>query len=376
MDFTHPLADRWARELAGVDVVINAVGIIRESPAQSFDALHTRGPAALFEAASAAGVRRIIQISALGAEAGAVSRYHQSKHAADRVLMASDVDWVVVQPSLVYGQGGNSAALFGTLATLPVIPLPGDGLQQVQPVHLDDLAAVIVRLAEDQASLRCVLAVVGPEPVTLRAFLLTLRTALGLGTAPVVRIPRSCMALAARVGAWIPGALLTPETWAMLERGNTAPAAPLTEQLGRPPRPIAQFIGDRASARAAITLGWAAPLLRLSIAAIWLIAGVVSLGLYPVESSIALLTSIGVPAALAPLMLMGAAGLDLALGVWTLLPWRPRGLWTAQILLVLVYTAIITFLLPHLWLEPFGPVAKNLPVLALLLLLRQIEARR
>jgi hypothetical protein len=56
-------------------------------------------------------------------------------------------------------------------------------------------------------------------------------------------------------------------------------------------------------------------------------------------------------------------------------PRRRRWLWSAQIALVLVYTAIITWKLPALWLEPFGPVVKNLPILALLLLLRQLERR-
>ena len=108
----------------------------------------------------------------------------------------------------------------------------------------------------------------------------------------------------------------------------------------------------------------------------WFIAGIVSLGPYPVQDSLALLRSIGVSPALAPLLLFGSAALDLLLGLLTLLPRRPRGLWSAQIALVLVYTLIITVELPHLWLEPFGPIAKNLPILALLLLLQQLEERR
>ena len=78
---------------------------------------------------------------------------------------------------------------------------------------------------------------------------------------------------------------------------------------------------------------------------------------------------------MAPALLAGAVVLDLALGVLTLWPRRPRWLWTAQIALVLVYTAIITWALPALWLEPFGPVAKNVPILAMLLLLRQMDRR-
>jgi hypothetical protein len=76
------------------------------------------------------------------------------------------------------------------------------------------------------------------------------------------------------------------------------------------------------------------------------------------------------------LLLVGAIGTDLAFGAMTLLPWRPRWLWPAQIAVVLTYTLIITWRLPLLWLEPFGPVAKNLPILALLLLLQQLEERK
>ena len=121
---------------------------------------------------------------------------------------------------------------------------------------------------------------------------------------------------------------------------------------------------------------WLAPVLRVSVAGVWLITAVVSAWLHPVSASLALLTSIGVPASLAPAALYGAAALDFLLGVLTLLPWRGRWLWTAQILLIVVYTLIITWRLPQLWLEPFGPVTKNLPMLALLLALREMDGRR
>jgi hypothetical protein len=106
-----------------------------------------------------------------------------------------------------------------------------------------------------------------------------------------------------------------------------------------------------------------------------LIAGVVSLGPQSTES-LELLRKIGASATTAPILLIGAALFDLVLGVLTLLPRRPPLLWTAQILLVLLYTAIISVFLPALWLEPFGPVAKNVPILVVLWLLRQLEERR
>jgi hypothetical protein len=75
------------------------------------------------------------------------------------------------------------------------------------------------------------------------------------------------------------------------------------------------------------------------------------------------------------LALWGAIGLDLAWGILALWPRRPRWIWSAQILTVVTFTLIISWRLPHLWLEPFGPVAKNIPILAILLLLRQLEKR-
>jgi uncharacterized protein YbjT (DUF2867 family)/uncharacterized membrane protein YphA (DoxX/SURF4 family) len=378
IDYSAPSVAEWTPLLAGVDVLVNAVGILREAGTQTFDNLHVLGPRALFTAAALASVRRVIQISALGAEAGALARYHGSKYEADRFLMDLPLDWAVVQPSLVYGAGGSSARMFDSQASLPLIPLPGRGEQRVQPVHIDDLVEAVVRLAESPAALHCVLPVVGPRALTMREFLGELRATLGFGRARFLPVPRGLVALAARVGDSVPSMLLNRETFGMLERGNTGPPGPLERLLGRPITPVARFVSParRESRRAAAALQWLAPLLRISVAAMWLIAGIVSLGPYPVQESLALLRSIGVSAALAPLLLFGSAALDLLLGLLTLLPRRPRGLWSAQIALVLVYTLIISFELPHLWLEPFGPIAKNLPILALLVLLQQLEERR
>jgi hypothetical protein len=186
------------------------------------------------------------------------------------------------------------------------------------------------------------------------------------------------MAAGARVGDHIPGMLLDSETLAMLEQGNTGDAGPLRQWLGREPRSVSRFIatGEADDRRRGAALLWLLPLLRLSVALMWFVAAAVSMGPYPIADSLALLRSIGSPAALAPWLLGGAIALDFTLGVLTLWPRRPRWLWTSQIALVLGYTAIITARLPELWLEPFGPVAKNLPILALLLLLRQMERRQ
>jgi uncharacterized protein YbjT (DUF2867 family)/uncharacterized membrane protein YphA (DoxX/SURF4 family) len=375
LDYTSLSVAALTPLVAGCDVVINAVGILRASDRQTFEALHTDGPRALFAACQAASVPRVIQISALGADRDAASRYHRSKRAADQFLMELPLDWAVVQPSLVYGPGGTSARLFDLLATLPVTPLPAGGRQQVQPVFIDDVIDVVLALAEHPGPLRCVLPVVGPEPLELRAFLAQLRAAMGKSRARALTVPGGLMRTAARAGDHMPGFLLDSDTWQMLERGNIADAGAMTQWLGRSPRPVRDFVppGQQPIRRLHADLLWLLPLLRASVAVMWVVAGVVSL--YRVDSSLELLRSIGSPPALAPILFGGAIIIDLAFGILTLWPRRPRRLWSAQIAVVVVYTLIITFTLPALWLEPFGPVAKNLPILALLLLLQQLERR-
>ncbi|MFG5411090.1 DoxX-like family protein [Piscinibacter sakaiensis] len=113
-------------------------------------------------------------------------------------------------------------------------------------------------------------------------------------------------------------------------------------------------------------------LARLALAAVWWASAAVSFGLYPVELGAALLGEAGVPGPLQRPMLYGAATLDAVLGVLTLAPLAmrlQRRLWAAQALLVVFYSAVVTVTMPAFWLHPFGPMTKNLPILALLALL-------
>jgi nucleoside-diphosphate-sugar epimerase len=372
-------AAAWAPRLVGVDAVINAVGILRERDGQTFDALHAAAPCALFEAcAQSRRVRRVLQISALGAQANASTAYHRSKAAADAFLLDRlPLRGVVVQPSLVYGGGGASARLFTLLATLPLLPLPGGGRQLIQPLHVDDAVQAVVALVENDGFIGERVALVGPRPVELRDFIGALRHALGLRPARVVALPRSLIGAVAAVAARLPGSLLDRDTLAMLDRGNVASAEATKALLGRPPRDPSRFVEPH-QAPAALAEGrlqWCLPLLRASVAAVWIWTGVVSLGLYPVEQSLQMLHRAGVSPALAPTMLYGAAALDLLLGVLTLAI-RRRWLWWTQLGLVAFYSLVIAVRLPEYWLHPYGPMVKNLPMLAAIVLLLVFDDRR
>ncbi|MFO1350046.1 MAG: SDR family oxidoreductase [Gammaproteobacteria bacterium] len=372
VDFTrdHDPTVRLSR-LVGVEIVINAVGILHERGVQTFDALHAQAPIALFSACRQAQVARVIQISALGADEQAHSHYHTSKKTADDFLRTLDLDWIIVQPSLVYGTDGASAALFRRLAVLPWIPLPGTGAQIVQPIHIDDLAAVVVALVAGAGAQRRTLACVGPVSLSWRQMLVTLRAGLNLAPARFVSIPLALVRLAAHIGAVVPGALLRRETLAMLERGNHAPADAVSALLGRAPRAVAEFINPANAAleRGAAHWYWAEWLLRSALALVWIVTGVLALGVYPRSGSYHLLARVGASGIFASVLLYGAAALDLALGMATLWVSRGRWLWRLQIGLIGMYSLIIAWRLPEFWLHPFGPLLKNIPILAILAVL-------
>jgi uncharacterized protein YbjT (DUF2867 family) len=361
----------WLPRLAGIEAVINAVGIFTEHGEQTFEAIHSKAPQALFTACAQAEVRRVIQISALGADSQARSRFHLSKRAADDALAALNLEGIIVQPSLVFGPGGQSAAFFTQLAALPLLAVPRKGKQQVQPVHLEDLVAALLVLLEAETPRRGRVPIVGPKPVSLREFFVELRRALGLPPTMVVPIPRALINLAVPLGERLKLPFLSREALEMLERGNTASAEAVTGLLNRSPRPISQFIPSawQSTARQAAQLAWLRPLLRLALAFVWLIAGIVSLGIYPVEQSYALLAAVGITGVWAPIALYGASLLDLALGVATLTLRQARRLWQLQITVILIYSTVIIWYLPEFWIHPFGPIAKNIPILALLVLL-------
>jgi len=363
IDYTRAQArEDWLPALHGMDAVVNAVGIIRERGRRTFQALHDAAPRALFDGCASCGVRRVIQISALGADAASSSRFHLTKRSADDYLARLDLEWTIVQPSIVFGEGGASARLFTLLATLPVTPLPGEGGQRVQPIHVADLAALITRLIE--SPLRLKLPAVGPRDLDLREWLSLLRAQLGLGPPRFLAVP-----------LWaVP---VERETLQMLERGNTASPALITKVLGRPPRAPERFVepGEGKLLANRAKLDWLLPLLRGSLGLVWIVSGVVSLGLYPVEESLAMLQRVGLTGAFARLTLYGSALLDIALGVATLFLHR-KILWQLQAALILGYTAIISVFLPELWLHPFGPVLKNLPMLAALIVLHELAGRR
>lgn len=358
--------DIWAPRLHDVEAVINTVGIFVEHGAQTFQRIHVDAPHALFQACRNAGVGRVVQVSALGADALAGTAFLRSKREADEALHALLPNrGVVVRPSLVFGAAGASSRMLMTLALLPLTPLPDGGAAGVRPIHVDDLALALATLATQAGATPAIVDAVGPRALSLAAYLYALRGPLAGGRLRVLPVPGKALALLARVGG---GRWLSADALAMLARGNTADATAITQVLSHAPRDPAQFLAPgRPADDLRVTLAWhtLAPVMRWSIALVWLGSGLTSLFGWPIARSLDMLATVGLHGPFAWIALVAGALLDLALGVATL-AFRRRWLYALQIATIVAYTVILSVALPGFWLHPFAPLLKNLPMLAML----------
>jgi uncharacterized protein YbjT (DUF2867 family) len=379
LDYNQALkADHWFPLLEGVDAVINAVGIIRETGSQRFSILHEKAPIALFKACEAARIQRVIQISALGADEGARSQYHLSKRAADDFLSTSGLSWTILRPSIVYGPGARSMAFFKALAALPLTPLVNQGEQEIQPIHVADLTQAVLHCLTPEGPSGMRIDLVGPEPINFRALMQRLRDWLGLGPLRTLAIPYRTALTAAKLGGFLGGSPVTPESVEMLQRGNTGRVDEFVRQFHFMPRNLTTALQDEPARQPEqwhAGLLFLRHLLRFAIALVWVLAGTVSAFVYPQAESYALLAQLGLSGWTAAVALYGAAALDLLLGLATLSDRWLRLALLGQLLSMLLYTLLISGFLPVYWVHPFGPVVKNLPLAVATLILLVLQRR-
>jgi len=385
LDFMRPRTPAdWAADLRArrIDAVVNCVGILMPGAGASFERVHTEGPVELFRGAALAGVARVVQVSALGvaatAEAGETD-YLRSKRLADEALLGLDLDAAVVRPSLVFGPGSASAALFATLAAMPVIGLPGAGRQRLQPIHVLELAEIVAGLVERSGSARGIYELGGKEPVDYRQMLATYREAQHLGAAIWLPVPMPLMALGARLAEQLPQRVFSRDTLRLLERGNVPVRNAAPALLGRrpsglgeglavtPPRPL---FDSRVELAPTVALG-----LRLALAFLWIYTAAISAWLPERSGVLELLARCGFVGSAGQAALAASCALNLTLGLLTLL--RPSVLlYAVQSGAVVGYTLTAALNVPELTIDHCAPLVKNLPVLGCVVVLWLAEAGR
>ncbi|MBB4184805.1 uncharacterized protein YbjT (DUF2867 family) [Sinorhizobium terangae] len=360
----------WLPHLSGIAAVVYCAGTLQDGPGENTSGVHERGPAALFRACEQAGVHRVIHFSAMGVEKEQPSSFSQTKLEGDKELMARDLDWVILRPSVVLGPGAYGAsALFRGLAALPVLPLmPNTGLLQV--VRLEDVVQTVEIFLSPDAPKRLVLELAGPEVLSFEDVVGTYRRWFGWPPARVIRVPHLLAELiygfsdfAGALG-WRPptrstaqkeiarGAVGNNRLW--LETTQIQPLA-LSEALARTP----VHVQERWFAK----LYLLKPIIFVILSLFWASTGIVSLTSgYGIGVDLMRRTGAGMLSE--PSVVAGALA-DIIVGLAIAIRRTSRiGLYGAVGLSVF-YALAGTVLLPELWNEPLGPLTKIFPILAL-----------
>jgi uncharacterized protein YbjT (DUF2867 family) len=373
--------EAWRPHLEGVDAVVNCVGVLQDTPGDSTAGAHREGAAALFAACEAAGVRRVIHFSAMGADKEALSAFSRTKGEGEQALMARDLDWVILRPSVVLGRPAYGAsALIRALAALPVLPSIGD-TGRLQVVQLEEVVDTVLFFLEPDAPGNVALELAGPERLTFDEVVATYRRWLGFEAAANQKWGRFLMPLAYRLGdiagflGWRPPVRTNARR--EMARGAVGDNSDWRRITGIEPKTLrAALVAEPAS----VQERWFANLYLLkavvfvTFAGFWLATAFVSVGPgWEVGLEIMRKT----PAApIAELTVIAGALVDLAIGLG--IAWRRTArpaLWAA-LALSMGYLVIGTFLAPYLWAEPLGPMTKIFPIAALnLVALAMLEDR-
>jgi NADH dehydrogenase len=154
----------------GQDVVVNLVALsplFKPPSGTSHTGIHLGGTENVVDAAEEHGVDRIVQMSALGADATGSTEYLRAKGTAEQVVQDSALDWVIVRPSVVFGEGGEFVGFTRLLTTPYVTGLPGGGRTRFQPIWVDDLVPMLADCVEDDDRAGEIYELGGPEVLTL-----------------------------------------------------------------------------------------------------------------------------------------------------------------------------------------------------------------
>jgi len=250
LDFDHP--DRLARTLEGVDTLYNTFWIRFERGPITYGWAIDR-TRILFEAARRAGVRRLLHISVINAARDAPTAYFRAKAAVEESLASLGIPYAIVRPTVTFGPGDilvNNLAW--TLRRLPVFGIPGDGRYPIQPVHIDDIADLAVRVGS--AAEDTVVDAAGPDAFTFNEFVALVRAAVG-SRSLIVHVPvAAALAAASVLGVMVRDVVLTRDEVAELQSRLMASDQPPSGRIH-----LADWLADNSS-----TLGrrWASELDR------------------------------------------------------------------------------------------------------------------
>ncbi|WP_366658241.1 SDR family oxidoreductase [Fodinicurvata sp. EGI_FJ10296] len=381
-DIAATPATVWATDLAGADVVVNASGALQDGARDNLTGIHETAISQLLAALSGTGTR-FIQISAAGVSENASTAFFRSKMRGDRLVMASDLDWVILRPTLVIGpQAYGGTALLRGGAALPLVTINIHPNAPIQTVAVDDVAQAVVQAARGDIAGGTVADLTEPDASTLADVTARLRRWQGFPPRRFsITIPESLMRVvgsAADALGWL-GWRSPLRTTALrtLKDGITGDPSAWLAAGGQPCKPLDRTLVDMP---ATVQERWFArlyllmPVMVATLALFWLASGLI--GIWSREAAQAVLTDRDFSGAIAAVAIGAGILADIGLGLAILYrPWA-RIACLGMIAASIAYLAGATIWTADLWADPLGPLVKILPGIVLSMILAALLDER
>ncbi|HLW54586.1 MAG TPA: complex I NDUFA9 subunit family protein [Candidatus Angelobacter sp.] len=215
--------------LAGCEAVIHLVGIIMEKGSNTFEAVHHLGTRHLVDAARKKGVKRFVQMSALGVRADGAAKYQTSKWKGEEAVRQSGIPCCILRPSLIFGPGdGFVTQMMDAMRKAPLFrPVPGDGKGLYRPIFVGDVATCFVRALTVSAAVNQTIALGGADELSLNQILNEIARCAGINK-PAIHIPLPIMFCVAAVGQRVlRNPPVTIDQLRMLREGSTCDIKPM-----------------------------------------------------------------------------------------------------------------------------------------------------
>jgi uncharacterized protein YbjT (DUF2867 family) len=234
-----------ARDVDGATAVVNLVGILQPSGHQDFQSVHTEGAELIARAAAAAGVRRLVQVSAIGADRRSDSAYARSKGEGEDAVRAAFPSATILRPSIVFGAEDEFFNRFASMACMsPALPLIGGGKTRFQPVYVCDVAEAIALAATLDEFGGQTFELGGPKTYSFREILELVLAEIRRDRL-LVPLPFPLAKLIAFFTGILPNAPLTLDQVELLKHDNVVSVGARTlRDMGIDPTPAESIVGN------------------------------------------------------------------------------------------------------------------------------------
>lgn len=220
-DITLP--ESYSHYLKDVDVVLNLVGIIREFPKRgiTFWKYHYEATKNLVDNSLKYGVKRFIQMSALGASGTTKSQYYFTKYKAEKYVIESFENWIILRPSIIIGPDGEFTRLIYSMVKSGIVPIIGDGSYVIRPISITTLSNFISYLITEPSINKKEFNLVGPKEYTFNEFIDVFASTIGKRNYTKVHLPIPLVRFFASIFGRFRFFPITSENLDMLLKGST-----------------------------------------------------------------------------------------------------------------------------------------------------------